>query len=234
METRLRVLSVIGAIFFLLIIIRLVQFQVVQGARYFRLAEMNRIRQSVIPAPRGRIFDRNGILIATTRPAFSISVIPAEVDSMAIDQLASIADIDFQEVWQRIKRNRNLVLPIKIKRDITFDLVAKIEESLNNISTLSQAVSIETEPIRYYPLSDTFSHVIGYVNEIQNWLQDHKNCTGYCFIYPDCPVSGLWKLCVCWNIDDSLYSGHEEKVASSFMAPISRLSDCDGLFVNIF
>lgn len=177
METRLRVLSVIGAIFFLLIIIRLVQFQVVQGARYFRLAEMNRIRQLVIPAPRGRIFDRNGVLIATTRPAFSISVIPAEVDSIAIDRLASIAEIDFQEVWQRVKRNRNLMLPIKIKRDITFDLVAKIEESLNNISTLSQAVSIETEPIRYYPLADTFSHVIGYVNEIQE--EELKKDTSY-------------------------------------------------------
>ncbi len=177
METRLRVLFTIGAIFFLLIIIRLVQFQVIHGARYFRLAEMNRIRQSIIPAPRGRIFDRNSILIASTRPAFSISVIPAEVDSITIERLASIAESNFQEVWQRIKRNRNLVLPIKIKRDITLDMVAKIEESLNNISTLSHAVSIETEPIRYYPMADTFSHVIGYVNEIQE--EELKKDTSY-------------------------------------------------------
>jgi penicillin-binding protein 2 len=181
METRLRVLSVIGAIFFLLIIIRLVQFQVVQGARYFRLAERNRIRQSVISAPRGRIFDRNGILIATTRPAFSLSVIPAEVDSTSIERLSSIAGIAFNEVWQRVlEAQRGTALgrlPIKIKRDITLDLVAKIEESLNDISALPQVVSIETEPIRYYPLADTFSHVIGYVNEIQE--EELKRDTSY-------------------------------------------------------
>jgi penicillin-binding protein 2 len=163
METRLRVLTIIGVALFFLIIARLVQFQLVFGARYFRLAEMNRIRQIIVPAPRGRIFDRNGTLLASTRPAFSISVTPAETDSGAIDKLSTIINTPFPEIWQKVERNRTLALPITIKRDIGDDLVAKIEENSN----LLPGVEVEVEPLRYYPFADTFSHVLGYVNEIR-------------------------------------------------------------------
>ena len=162
METRLRVLTIIGAIVFSLIIARLVQFQLVFGARYFRLAEMNRIRRIIVTAPRGRILDRNGILLASTRPAFSISVTPLETDSESIDRLSLIINTPFPEIWQKVERNRALALPIKIKRDIRADLVAKIEENSNRLS----GVTVEVEPLRYYPFADTFSHVLGYVNEI--------------------------------------------------------------------
>jgi penicillin-binding protein 2 len=180
METRLRVLTIIGAVFFCLIIARLGQFQLVFGVRYFRLAEMNRIRRIIVTAPRGQIFDRNDILLASTRPAFSISVTPLETDSGAIDKLSSITNIPFPEIWQKVERNRTLALPITIKRDIDADLVAKIEENSNLLS----GVVVEVEPLRYYPFADTFSHVLGYVNEIrEDELQkdssyNPSNCIG--------------------------------------------------------
>lgn len=163
MEVRLRVLTIIGATLFFLIIARLVQFQLVFGARYFRLAEMNRIRRAIVTAPRGRIFDRNGVLLASTRPAFSISVIPLETDSASIDKLSLITNAPFPEIWQKVERNRALTLPIKIRRDIAADLVAKIEENSNQLA----GVLVEVEPLRYYPFADTFSHTLGYVNEIR-------------------------------------------------------------------
>ncbi|MDH5683849.1 MAG: penicillin-binding protein 2 [candidate division WOR-3 bacterium] len=163
METRLKILTGVGSFLFLLIIVRLFQFQVISGARYYRLGEMNRIRAITIPGSRGRIFDRNGVLLASTRPAFSVLVIPAETDEAGIEKLSSIINIPFVEIWQRVERNRRLTQPIKIKRDITLDLVAKIEESSSQLA----GVSVEVEPLRYYPFADTFSHVLGYVNEIR-------------------------------------------------------------------
>jgi len=52
---------------------RLVQLQLIQGARYARLSDRNRIRKMVLPAPRGRILDRNGVLLADTRPSFTMA-----------------------------------------------------------------------------------------------------------------------------------------------------------------
>jgi penicillin-binding protein 2 len=163
MENRLRVLITIGTIFFLLIIGRLVQFQIVFGDRYFRLAELNRIRRVIVPAPRGQIFDRNGILLASTRPAFAISVIPAETDSATIAKLAMLINTPFSEIWQKVERNRFFTLPIKIKHNIPLDLVAKIEENSNELSS----VSVEVEPLRYYPLAETTCHILGYLSEIR-------------------------------------------------------------------
>lgn len=162
MESRLRILSTIGAILFLVWISRLAQLQLVLGNRYFRLAETNRIRRVVITAPRGRIFDRNGILLATTRPAFSISCVPAETDSFAIAKLCSLLEISFSEIWPKIERNRFSTLAIKVKRNISKESMAKIEENSNKLS----GISIEIEPLRYYPLAETACHIIGYVNEI--------------------------------------------------------------------
>lgn len=163
MESRLRVLITAGVIFFLIIIARLIQLQIVYGDRYFRLAELNRIRRVIVPAPRGQIFDRNGILLASTRPAFAVSVIPAETDSVTIAKLAMIINTPFQEIWQKVERNRFLSLPIKIKRNTPLDLVAKIEENSNELSS----VTVEVEPLRFYLFAETTSHILGYINEIR-------------------------------------------------------------------
>ncbi len=165
MEARLRVLVGIGTVFFLAIIARLLQFQIVLGARYYRLAEMNRIRRVTISAPRGKIFDRNGKELATTQPAFSLSVIPAETDSLTIAKLKLLLKDILPEsslVWSRIERNRSSSYPLRIFRNISQKLVSRIEENSNDLS----GVEISVEPLRYYPFADTCSHILGYINEI--------------------------------------------------------------------
>ena len=62
--------------FFLIIILRLAYLQIYQGDYYALKAENNRIEIEKIPAPRGRIFDRNGILLASNRPCFCLLLYP--------------------------------------------------------------------------------------------------------------------------------------------------------------
>lgn len=56
--------------------IRLFQLTIVKGSYYYRLAEENRIRELVIEAKRGTLLDRNGVVIASNKPADVHGLLP--------------------------------------------------------------------------------------------------------------------------------------------------------------
>jgi hypothetical protein len=64
---RLAFLAALALVVLLLLAGRLWTVQVVAADRYQRLAEQNRVREVLIEAPRGNIFDRHGQPLARTR-----------------------------------------------------------------------------------------------------------------------------------------------------------------------
>jgi penicillin-binding protein 2 len=155
-------LLIIIIVCFLVIIIKLFQLQIIGGKRYFRLAEANRIRKIYTPAPRGKVLDRHNIPLADSRPAFAISVIPCEMDSLTIINLMRFAEIDDERIKNWINDVAYLRTPIKVKRNIDMKSVLKLEEN----SHLLSGVSIEVEPIRVYPNGPAYAHMIGYLSDI--------------------------------------------------------------------
>src|SRR5690606_39513240 len=57
---------------------RLGQLQVVQAGEYATLAVNNQFNFRIIPPPRGRILDREGVVIAGNRPSFRVLVVRDE------------------------------------------------------------------------------------------------------------------------------------------------------------
>jgi penicillin-binding protein 2 len=162
MESRLRAAVTIVVLLFLVVAGRLVQLQVFQGARYYRLSELNRIRRIVTPAPRGKILDRNGQLLADSRPAFSILLVPGEADSDGVRRLARILELTPEEIWDRLERSESGMTPVRLRRNADLELVTQVEEN----STAIPGVIVKTEPQRNYPYGALFSHVLGYVNDV--------------------------------------------------------------------
>lgn len=162
MESRLRIALVAVLALFLFVGLRLFQLQVVQGARYDRLAEQNHIRRLVTPAPRGKILDRNGDVLADSRPSFSILLVPAEADTQTVHLLAGILALPDTAVWNRLGDAESGLTPVRLCRDADLTLVSQVEENSSSMS----GVIVKTEPRRYYPFAEAFSHVLGYVNEI--------------------------------------------------------------------
>ncbi|MBN1434901.1 hypothetical protein JW921_09085, partial [Candidatus Fermentibacterales bacterium] len=74
-------LCALFGIMLLLLLGRLFQLQVVEGPYYQRLSSRNHLRVLAIPAPRGRILDRDSLVLADSRPVFVVSVVPADFDS---------------------------------------------------------------------------------------------------------------------------------------------------------
>ncbi|MEO0083340.1 MAG: penicillin-binding protein 2 [candidate division WOR-3 bacterium] len=171
-KTQKRLVTLI-LLLFLIIIWRLFHLQVILGARYYRLSELSRIRKIYTPAPRGRIFARNNIVIADSRPSFALSIIPLETDSQTIKTVANYLDIDYLNIKEWFENNAYLRTPIKIKRNINLETVLKIEENLHTLP----GVLLEVEPLRFYPYGPATAHLIGYLSAVTK--EELKNDSFY-------------------------------------------------------
>ena len=59
-----------------LFIFRLISLQITQGQENYRLAEGNRLKTTLTAAPRGLIYDRNGVALVTNVPSYSLLLPP--------------------------------------------------------------------------------------------------------------------------------------------------------------
>ena len=59
--------------------VRLWQMQIADGRQYAAQAESNRVDVEPIPAPRGVIYDRTGIVLAGNKANWSIVIVPANL-----------------------------------------------------------------------------------------------------------------------------------------------------------
>ncbi len=162
MANRLKHLHLVLLSLFGLLILRLAQLQLVQGKRYARLSERNHIRRIVLPAPRGRIYDCQGRLLADTKPSFTVSVIPTELGDTSLLILSRLLGLSVEELRTHIEPFRFLSSPLTIRRNLDLKSVLRIEENHFRLS----GVRISVDPIRSYPEPHTFCHVLGHLGEV--------------------------------------------------------------------
>ncbi|MGQ9534342.1 MAG: penicillin-binding protein 2 [bacterium] len=159
---------------FTLIIIFSIKLQVFEGKKYHRLSDENRIKKKYVIAHRGNIYDRRGRVIANTRPAFYVSVIPALAKQNSIAHIARILNIDTGVIKKKIGLEKNPYVSVKISRDVPFEQISLIEEFLEDLP----GIEVGIEPVRNYPYQELFCHVLGYVSEITEselkQLKDYK------------------------------------------------------------
>jgi penicillin-binding protein 2 len=147
---------------FAVVILSGIKLQLVEGKKYYRLSEENRIKQRHIPAPRGRIFDRYGIEIANTRPGFYVSVVQALVDEKTLHKLSYILNTDTEVMMSKCRLEQNPFMAVKIAHDISFEQLSIIEEHIDELT----GVDVGVEPLRNYPYDDLVCHLVGYVGEV--------------------------------------------------------------------
>lgn len=148
---------------FLLLIIRLWQLQIVQGNEYRKSSEANRLRVITIPAPRGIIFDRNGIPLVKNSSYYCASIIYGEFDRSKIDLLSKVLHMPVEKIHE--KTNKNGMGPftlIRLKQGLSFNEVAYIESRRSDFPGLI----IEVDVSREYIYGNFGSHLIGYLGKL--------------------------------------------------------------------
>ena len=127
------------------------QFLQKQGAsRYERTLEL--------PATRGKIFDRNGIVLASSLPVKAVWAIPEDVkesSSQKLRELAQLLDMPQADLLKKLDSDRTFVY---LKRQVEMDVIAKIEKlGIDGLDT-------RKEYKRYYPQGEVMAHIVGFTN----------------------------------------------------------------------
>ena len=157
--------------------VRLYSMQVVNGAEYVKQAEANKLREATTIAPRGRIFDRNGVPLVDNRSTMAV-LAPTSIvnDEELVSRLAKTLKMTDEEVIERASTKKEAALDLRvIAIDVPFDTVAYITEHANEFKD----IEVQARAVRSYPQGSLASHVLGYTGEISDADLNKPDFSGY-------------------------------------------------------
>jgi len=164
------------AVFFVLTL-RLLQLQVIEAPKYKELSERNRLRFIPVNAPRGRVFDSKGRVMATNRPSFDLVLIPADIrdPERLAKRLSELVDVKQEKVLAKLREVQNPFEQVRVKKDLSFEEVSRILGQAEEL----EGVDIRVTPLRVYPYGETAAHVLGILGEISPKELRTRSYEGY-------------------------------------------------------
>lgn len=165
-----RSLILAAAEFFMFVVIigRLYYLQVYQADKYKMLADENRISTRLLIPPRGIIYDRNQEHLASNRQNFQVSIVAEQTTNVqetldAFKKIMPLTEAEEEKIKKELKRKRSFV-PIKIKDNLTWEEVAKIQLNAPSLP----GIVIDEGLSRYYPFGEKMTHLLGYVSSVSD------------------------------------------------------------------
>ncbi|MCU1351391.1 MAG: Penicillin-binding protein 2 [Acidimicrobiales bacterium] len=178
-------LSLFGALF-----ARLWFLQIVSGSQYQAVVAATSERTVIIPAPRGRILDRNGVELVVNRASVVVSIDSQKLDKLKAGPRARLLDrlateisrsapakpkVTVKFLQRRLNDQRfSHLRPVPVVEDAPEELEIFLRERADEFPT----VLAERQTVRAYPYGSLAAHVIGYVGSLsdKDWarLKNHN------------------------------------------------------------
>jgi penicillin-binding protein 2 len=158
-------------LFLAVLISRATYLQVLAGERFLQQAEGNRLKQIVMRAPRGIIYDRNGKPLVYNSSFFFLYINPPDwpTDEAAQNQLStSVGQILGQSDWHpaiNVKSYQPVLVAEKLPYDQALRLLA--------LSRTEPSLQVTLEPSRSYISDNALAHIVGYTGSLSD--TDQKN-----------------------------------------------------------
>ena len=142
---------------------RLAWLQLYKGLYYGKQADGNRMRSTVIMAPRGRIMDVHGKVLADSSPGYVLSLQAGHSFSDAeVNLLARLLAMQPNVIREKADRAAETYEQIMIKSELTPQEITSLEEHLKDLP----GISLNLQPMRHYLYGTSAAHVLGYVGEV--------------------------------------------------------------------
>ncbi|MEK7390341.1 MAG: penicillin-binding protein 2 [Elusimicrobiota bacterium] len=160
--------------------LRLAQMQLVQSAEWRLAAERNRSQMIHQNAPRGRIFDRDGVVLATNSPAFSLIFLPSNEHGRS-----DLSPLAFELARQLGREPGDLLEDLeqavqeKSAVRLAENLPTKTMFRLAELKTIYPGVDLVVEARRYYPFGRFASHLLGYMGKMNQREWRERKPKGY-------------------------------------------------------
>lgn len=163
-RSRFAAVGVLGAAIFGSLALKLWSMQVLSSDRYRAEAAENKYSTVATPAPRGQIYDRNGLLLVKNRSTVTVladASVADDHDVMA--RLSAVLGIPYNIVRMRIKdqssgaQSQRIVAEDATQRDAAF--ISEHSDAFNG-------VSVQARTVREYPYAALAAHVLGYTGPV--------------------------------------------------------------------
>lgn len=143
------------------------RFMQVEQADQFRLlAEENRIKIRLIPPARGRIFDRNGAVVAENVPSYRITMVREEVGDVdaVIARLAKLVELDPDELDRARRDLQDLRgdTPVTVADRVSWGDISRVAANTPALPGVTPEVGLS----RRYPRGADYAHLVGYVGPV--------------------------------------------------------------------
>ena len=137
---------------------RAAHVQVIDNDFFIRQGEVRFARTLTLPANRGRVLDRNGVLLASSVPAPSIWANPEDLerDPVKLRQLAKLLGMAPAELEDKLKNEEKTFVWLRRQMD---ESVVKEIRALN-----IKGVYDIKEYKRLYPEGEAAAHIVGFTN----------------------------------------------------------------------
>jgi penicillin-binding protein 2 len=179
------------------LIARVYQLQFIKGQEYTLLADDNRFDEVPISAPRGVIYDRNGVALARNVPSFNVTITPAflpadeQAELAVLERLSGLISVPatgkvtaVDEFGRPVRSLLDVVRegegiapyrPVVVKSDLDRETAMIIMEDSANLP----GVDIQVTPVREYPTGALTAHVVGYMGPIPPERQEELREQGF-------------------------------------------------------
>src|SRR5574344_1703003 len=180
---RVVVLAVVVLLLFALLAYRLYVLQVQRYEAFAQRAESNRTAVVPIVPNRGRIVDRNGVVLATNYSAYTLEITRSKVRDLeaTIDALSELIPISARDrrQFKRLMADSKSFESVPLRSRLTDEEVARFIAHRWRFP----GVDVKARLFRTYPLADSAGHVVGYISRInqkeKEAIEDSEDAANY-------------------------------------------------------
>ena len=172
---RIKIVLLIMSLLFLLIIGKVFYIQVIDYKKLNQYASGLWSRNLPIEANRGKIFDRNGVVLADNLTTSSLVFIPNQIKEKekTAREISKILNVDYEKIYAHVNKKASIERVHPEGRRLSYEVADKIA------ALKLPGVYLVKESKRNYPNDKYLSHTLGYVGI------DNQGLSGLELMYDD-------------------------------------------------
>ena len=158
------------AVALLFLLLRILKYQTVDYEKYQNKVLNQITTEAEVVADRGKIYDRNGVLLATNITTYRVFIAPRIVEQMSKEQdlkydvliateLADILDVEYDFILEQTTHTK--YLDRTLARNVDEDVADKVRKVIRD-NDLEDMVFLQAGTKRYYPHGELACHALGF------------------------------------------------------------------------
>lgn len=161
-------------------VIKVINIQIVNHSYYLNMSEKNRTRIITKLGPRGNILTFDNEVVAKSKASYSIMYFPQEKNNerylkLLATNISKLSYTSYDDILRIIENSRKNLKPVKVVDNLSIKTAMFFYELKN----IFPEIEIMEENIRYYPMNNFLSHIIGYTQKIDEKEMKYYLSKGY-------------------------------------------------------